>query len=197
MSARKTILVSLAVAVGAAASGVAGFAAYRDYQQRNQAAWQLGFADNDDMTLARKQGFKTAALWQIEQDRRSASLDAEKQMTKAADARAKTAADEKKRVDEERFQTAVRGALALRASMKNPDSFQLGDVLRMPDGSLCYEYRATNSFNAIVPGHAVISQHRTSVSGNDDFPAQWAKHCNGYGVVIRDVASALSYHPRQ
>ena len=36
--------------------------------------------------------------------------------------------------------------------MKNPELFVLSTALEMDDGTLCVMYRATNSFDAIVPG---------------------------------------------
>jgi hypothetical protein len=64
-------------------------------------------------------------------------------------------------------------------SMKNPDSFKLEQTLRMADGSLCFSYRATNSFDAIIPGHAVYASGKLAISGNPQFAANWAKYCSG------------------
>jgi hypothetical protein len=85
----------------------------------------------------------------------------------------------------------------LRESMKNPDSFKLERVVRMPDGSLCYTYRAANSFNAIIPGQAVFSPTKTAMSGSVEFPFLWSKHCKGYGSEVENVAYALTYYPRK
>ena len=48
------------------------------------------------------------------------------------------------------------GAKLLKAGMKDPESFQLKQLLVMPDGSACYTYRATNSFNAKLEASAVL-----------------------------------------
>ena len=39
--------------------------------------------------------------------------------------------------------------------MKNQDSFNLENTVYSPSDAFCFNYRATNSFNAIVPGRAV------------------------------------------
>jgi hypothetical protein len=67
----------------------------------------------------------------------------------------------------------------LRNSMKNPDSFKLVDALEMKDGTLCIDYRATNSFNAIVPGRAVITNKNIIATGHDQFVAQGNARCGG------------------
>jgi len=66
----------------------------------------------------------------------------------------------------------------LKAAMKNPDSFKLEEALRMPDGSLCLTYRATNSFNAVVPGYAVVNPAGAIVTSNmDGFAGRWNHAC--------------------
>ena len=63
--------------------------------------------------------------------------------------------------------------------MKNPKSFDLETAIELPDGTLCVTYRATNSFNAIVPGQAVLSLKGNSVMSDDreKFPARWNATC--------------------
>jgi hypothetical protein len=46
---------------------------------------------------------------------------------------------------------------ALKNSMKDPDSFELKSLIVHPSGTACYEYRATNSFNAHIAGAAVLT----------------------------------------
>jgi hypothetical protein len=79
------------------------------------------------------------------------------------------AAAEKARIQ---WEYAVLAVDQLKQSMKNPANFTLDQVLRMNDGTLCIKYRATNSFNAIVPGYAVIRQNRISTEG-------WDRYCAG------------------
>jgi hypothetical protein len=99
----------------------------------------------------------------------------------AAAVAAKDKADEEKRkqVENARFQSAVWAAITVRESMKNPDSFRLKQTLRKADGSLCFSYRATNSFNAIITGHAVYASGKLAISGNPQFATHWAKYCSG------------------
>jgi len=74
----------------------------------------------------------------------------------------------------------VMAVQVLKRSMKNPDSFKLESALRMKDGTLCLNYRATNSFNAVVPGAAVIAQKTAATSDDrDKFRPLWNKHCAG------------------
>ena len=75
---------------------------------------------------------------------------------------------------EARWQRQVAALGSLRQSMKNPESFVLSTALEMDDGTLCVMYRATNSFNAIVPGQAVITA--TAIHTSDD---TWNSRCGG------------------
>lgn len=84
---------------------------------------------------------------------------------------AQLAAEAKKEAD---FQRVVAGAKMLRAQTKNPKSFELNSALLMADGTICYQYRATNSFNAVVPGLFVLSNTKSSSQPND-----WNKYCGG------------------
>lgn len=46
---------------------------------------------------------------------------------------------------------------ALREELNNPDSFQLVQVIRLDDDTLCVTFRGTNAFNAIMTEHKAIS----------------------------------------
>jgi hypothetical protein len=60
---------------------------------------------------------------------------------------------------------------SIRDSMKNPASFELVDVTKMDDGTLCVTYRGTNSFNAITTEYvAVLSNAQIG---------RWNKVCAG------------------
>lgn len=75
---------------------------------------------------------------------------------------------------EAEFQRVVIGAKALKQAAKNPDSFKLTSAALMESGAICYEYRATNSFNAVTPGKFVVSKNGGSAEA-----AAWNKHCGG------------------
>jgi hypothetical protein len=106
---------------------------------------------------------------------RIASLSPEQ---RAAEQRAKEDAQRAKAMEEAQFQEAVLITRQIKASMKNPASFELVSLLRMPDGTLCYEYRGTNSFNAVVPNYAVVTPDRKVTAGSqDDVATSWNKRC--------------------
>lgn len=90
---------------------------------------------------------------------------------------AQASREEAKRKEDAEWRATVLLTRSLKQSMKNPDSFKLEQLLKMTDGSLCYTYRATNSFNAIIPGHAVQSGGAFLASGADGFSALWNKKC--------------------
>ncbi len=88
-------------------------------------------------------------------------------------------------------QRAFFGAKALKESMKDPETFEIKEVLSMPDGTACYTYRAKNSFNAMLQGQAVLTGNPKNiellVDGHDDtkFVNAWNKGCVGKaGIVI-------------
>jgi hypothetical protein len=80
--------------------------------------------------------------------------------------------------DEATFQRAVMGVKQLRSSMRNPDSFKLGQSLIMNDGAVCYDYRAQNGFGGMNVGHAVLAPNGQFKSGESSgFSALWNKEC--------------------
>jgi len=101
---------------------------------------------------------------------------------------------------------AIEALSRLRAAMKDPDSFEVKEVLLMDTGSACYTYRARNSFNAMLQNHAVLSVSipkagakskesvRMAVEGVDGFSSAWNKSCaNQSGKDITRMAKrALS-----
>jgi hypothetical protein len=70
---------------------------------------------------------------------------------------ASAAEQQKKAQDEAQFQAGVEAAKRLMNAMRNPDSFKLSSALFMPDGAVCYEYRAQNGFGGMNVGNAVLS----------------------------------------
>lgn len=102
-----------------------------------------------------------------------------------------------KQKEEAAFDRAVRGAKALRDSMRDPDSFKLSEALIMPDGTICYEYRARNGFGGMNFGHAALSptgQFRTDEM--EGFRALWNKRCaNKTGTdKTWEVGYAAGFH---
>ncbi len=81
---------------------------------------------------------------------------------------------EEERKKEAEFQLVLVGAKALKARAKNPDAFKLERALLMPSGTVCYEYRGTNSFNAVV-----LEQAAWTDKGGTTDAAAWNAHCAG------------------
>jgi hypothetical protein len=99
--------------------------------------------------------------------------------------------------EEAKFQLAVAGAKQLRDSMRNPDSFKLGQTLIMSDGSVCYDFRAQNGFGGMNVDHAVVTpsgQFKSSESSG--FTALWKKECAGKTGVDKtwEVGYAAGFH---
>jgi hypothetical protein len=159
----------------------------------DKTAQLAGFSDSSDMSAANKAGFTDPITWKADKAARTAAAARAKANAEAQAATEQARKDESNR----QFQVAVKAAIALREMMKNPDSFSLERVNQMADGTLCYTYRAANSFNAIIPGQAVFTQKETALSGSLNFPLLWSKHCRGYGPEVENVAYALTYYPRR
>ncbi|WP_255368720.1 hypothetical protein [Polaromonas sp. OV174] len=106
---------------------------------------------------------------------------ADKRATKLAAVEAEKSPEQKiaeaaeKVKKEAEFQRIVAGAKVIKQGAKNPNSFSLNSAVLMADGSICYEYRATNSFNAVVPGKLVITQNNKATQEGRD----WNKFCGG------------------
>lgn len=95
----------------------------------------------------------------------------------AADAAAKAK-------QEAEFQSVVSKVRALKASSKNPASFEIESVILMDNGTLCVRFRATNSFNALVPDAKAITV-------KDTF-GDWNKECAGKtGTDYKRVRQAI------
>jgi hypothetical protein len=66
----------------------------------------------------------------------------------------------------------------VRAQVKNPKSFELERVQVQADGTICMTYRATNSFDAVVPAHAIGQAAKYWVSDDGgDFAQRWKALC--------------------
>lgn len=88
------------------------------------------------------------------------------------------------RAEQERqrdFQQAAGAVIALRNGMKNPKSFELVSAHMMSGRTLCVVYRGTNSFNAVITSHYVVSP-----SVSSDSKTAWNKHCAGQSGINYD-----------
>lgn len=93
-----------------------------------------------------------------------------------------------KKSDDELISAAV-VLRSIKRSMKNPKSFDLDSFLIFPGGGACYEFHATNSFNATVPGSAVFDPQKailfTSDNDGNKFVSAWNKICTKSGGIER------------
>jgi hypothetical protein len=99
----------------------------------------------------------------------------------------------KKASEDAQWAREVTAVSRLRKGIKNPASFNLEQALRMEDGTLCLSYRATNSFNAVVPARAVITDKAITTSDNEArLVPLWNKLCGGRkGTDISYIRRAL------
>lgn len=90
----------------------------------------------------------------------------------------RAARDAKREKENAEFMNAVIAAKAVRQAMKNPKSFEVSWAIYTEAGAFCMEYRGTNSFNAVVPGMAVLQPDGKLVSGSGAAIAKpWNTHC--------------------
>lgn len=121
---------------------------------------------------------------QSNSDKRAAEVAAVEAQKTPEQRAAEAAAKVKKEAD---FQRVLQGARMLKAAAKDPASFNLESALMMADGTICYEYRAKNSFNAVVPGTHVLG---AKVNSNE--ASAWNKYCGGKtGTVFSSVRSVI------
>lgn len=90
-------------------------------------------------------------------------------------------AAEKKKVDDA-VEKAILGAVMLKKSMRDPDSFKL-ESANVIDGTsaVCYEYRAKNGFGGVNASKAVFSGDGKmfKTSEMEGFSRRWNKECAG------------------
>jgi hypothetical protein len=81
--------------------------------------------------------------------------------------------------NEKDFQAAVGGALLLRKSMRDPESFKVSSALVMGAETVCYEYRSRNGFGGMSVGQAVLAIPRAAFKTNEmsGFSKVWNKEC--------------------
>ncbi|ULK98890.1 hypothetical protein [Bradyrhizobium sp. I71] len=154
-------------------------------------AQQAGFADNEEMQSAQAAGFSEAGPYRAKlKADTEAKPEQERQRAEAA-ARAKAAEEADKKVRQARFEQGSMYAIALKKSMKNPDSFKLEVARRTDDGIFCFEYRAANSFNAIIPGKALFGAGKAATSDQAGFAPLWNKHCTKPAERFETIVYAM------
>jgi hypothetical protein len=154
-------------------------------------AQQAGFADNDEMQSAKAAGFGEAGPYRAKlKADAEARREQERQRAEVA-ARAKATEEADKKAQQARFEQGSMYAIALKKSMKNPDSFKLEVARRTGDGVFCFEYRAANSFNAIIPGKALFGAGKAATSDQAGFAPLWNKHCTKPAEDFRTIVYAM------
>jgi hypothetical protein len=140
-------------------------------------------AEAEQQRLAALSPGKRAAEEQQKRDKATAEAKvAAAEAARKEVAQAKATADKKKR--DAQLQLAGAGASALKRAAKDPETFELKSLFFMPSGAACYEYRAKNSFGAILPGSAVLTVSGKMLLKERDgntFVNAWNKECTVNG----------------
>lgn len=117
---------------------------------------------------------KTAG--QIAAEQKAAEIKAAEEH-RAAEIKAAAQAKEAKKDLE--FRIMVTGARVLKKNMRDPDSFRLENVLLMPSGVVCYEYRAKNGFGGYNRDVAVYQPKTDSLITGTSATEAYAANCAG------------------
>jgi hypothetical protein len=88
------------------------------------------------------------------------------------------------RKKEEQFQQDVVLIKRLKATTKNPASFEVESILRLPSGVLCVTYRGTNSFGAVIT-------EQTGIGRGGEIIDYRIACANQYGEDVTYVRRAL------
>jgi hypothetical protein len=111
---------------------------------------------------------------------------------KLAEEEKKKATEKATKEENEKFAAratfALVGAKQLKASAKDPATFEFQSIYLAKDGSACYEYRAKNSFGAILPSSAFMNlAGKILVKERDGnkFVNAWNKSCTNGGSELR------------
>ena len=118
------------------------------------------------------------------------------QRAKDAKARAEQQANAAKAEAEEKAQLTLTSYAAgrLRTAAKDPTSFVLTAAYAGQNGSGCLEYRAKNSFGAILPASAVVLKDRTILTeehNGNRFVSAWNKSCTKGGRDFKVVVDMV------
>lgn len=93
---------------------------------------------------------------------------------------AEAAAQQKAQAEELSVEAAADAARRLRESMRDPDSFKVAQVLVMPDGGSCFEYRSRNGFGGMDAEQAVLKKNGDIITTEQPgFDNAWNKECAG------------------
>lgn len=167
---------------GGAVAGLSWFAISAIEKNRTVEATgaAAGFADAAEYKAASAKGFDKPEAYRRYLD--TERVEQQKRDAEAAKVKAR---------EEAQWQEAIRYVVALRKGMKNPDSFKLESAIRTKDGFYCFEYRATNSFNAMIPGQAIVGNGKAATSDQRNVMVPlWNKHCTKPGEDLHTLVFA-------
>lgn len=69
----------------------------------------------------------------------------------------KKAQEAAKELKNKMYDSYVDGVILLKKKMKDPSSFEVEEAYALPNMTVCYKYRAKNSFGALGVGYAIIT----------------------------------------
>lgn len=104
---------------------------------------------------------------------------------------------QEKKAEEKRnraIASASAGAAVLKRAMKDPQAFELTSVRVTDNGTACYDYRAKNSFGAILPDSAVLSTSGKLLVRERDgssFVSVWNSDCTKPAEEVVDLVKRL------
>lgn len=105
------------------------------------------------------------------------------------------AQEEAHKAQQEKYEEmAKQGARKLKLAMKDPESFEIKSLIVKKNGTACYDYRATNSFNAKLQYSAVLTTIGEIFSQEhqpEKFRKVWNKDCTQPGGVDLTNSSNL------
>lgn len=116
----------------------------------------------------------------------SAIITGQQQDEKSTAAKANTSPEQKaaEAKRDAQLQFAAMGAVDIKKSMKDPEAFELTSLYVTLSGYSCYEYRAKNSFGAVLPAKAVVTPDGKMLFEERQaraFQKAWNKECTQAG----------------
>lgn len=148
-----------------------------------------------DVTASKKAEDARMAAMTPEQRSQVQAQKAAQEATSKAQKNKQDAVDKaQKEKESQTLALVLMGAKALKQGSKDPVSFEFTSIVTQPNASVCYEYRAKNSFNAMLAGAAVLSKGKLLIHERDGtFSSVWNKNCTpaGGSEVMSLVVRAL------
>lgn len=138
---------------------------------------------NRDRELARRAALTPEQLGREDAERVKKSKEADDLAAAVSAAQAATA--ERQALRQRQLQLAAAAVVRIKGAMKDPQAFTLTTATLTQSGTACYEYRAKNSFGAVLPSSALLtSTGKILVAERDGnaFVRAWNKDCTVAGA---------------